>query len=226
MECRRLGIRGWAEWAAERIGGETSPDAVEKEIAAHLDRRFGNPPAERPSNKALAETMNDALMVAAFAACDVRLDATTIKTLLRWGSDLLLYDQSRYIPNHPDANVIWLAADLRRGARRRPPSGPARHRRIRRPYRGRPSRSPTGTQALASSSSLAEPYLPVHQLRAQVARECAVTRALCDLVLSGLADGDYPRSRHRSASVISARRVYRVQSRRFDTTDAAGWRQR
>ena len=111
----RAGTRGWAAWAAERIGGEASPDAIEKEIAAHLTRRFGNPPPERPSNKALAETTNDAFMVAAFAACDVRLDATTIKTLLRWGLELLLYDQSRYIPSHPDANVIWLATDLRRG---------------------------------------------------------------------------------------------------------------
>ena len=116
VERERVGIRGWAEWAAVRIGSETSPDAVEKEIAAHLDRRFGTPPAERPSNKALAETTNDALMVAAFAACDIRFDAPTIKTLLRWGSELLLYDQSRYVPAHPDANVIWLAADLSHGS--------------------------------------------------------------------------------------------------------------
>ena len=104
---------GWAAWAAERIGGETSPDSVENELAAHLNRRFGNPPTERPTNKALAETTNDAFMVAAFTACGAQLDATTIKTLLRWGSDLLLYDQSRYIPAHPDSNVIWLAADLK-----------------------------------------------------------------------------------------------------------------
>ena len=80
----RSGTRGWAAWAAERIGGETSPHAVAKEITAHLDRRFGSPPAGRPINKALAETTNDALMVAAFAAYDVRLDATTIRTLLSW----------------------------------------------------------------------------------------------------------------------------------------------
>ena len=191
VERGGMGTHGWAVWAAERIGGQTSPDAVEKEIAAHLNRRFGNPPAERPSNKALAETTNDALMVAAFAACDVRLDATTIKTLLRWGSELLLYDQSRYIPAHPDANVIWLATDLKHGpdadlipARR----GIAGHGdRVAHTFQ-----SAYREQALASSSSLAEPYLPVHQLRAQVAYECAVTRVLCDLVLSGLADGNYP----------------------------------
>ena len=188
---RGAGTRGWAAWAAERIGGETSPDAVEKEIAAHLDRRFGHPPAERPSNKALAEATNDALTVAAFAACGLRLDATTIKTLLRWGSELLLYDQSRYVPAHPDANVIWLAADLKFG-----PDGdvvPARRGIAEHGDRvARAFPSAYREQTVRSSSSLAEPYLPVHQLRAQVAHECGVTRALCGLVLSRLADGDYP----------------------------------
>ena len=191
VERERAGIRGWAMWAAERIGGETSPSAIENELAAHLDRRFGNPPTERPSNKALAETTNDALMVAAFAAHDVRLDAPTIKTLLRWGSELLLYDQSRYVPSHPDANVIWLAAGLTRGLdghlvptrRGIAEYGERIARAIPIAYR---------EQAYASSSSLAEPYLPIHQLRAQVAYECEVTRALCGLVLSKLADGEYP----------------------------------
>lgn len=191
VERARMGTRGWAVWGAERIGGKISPDDVAKEIKSHLDRRFGNPPAGHPNNKALAETTNDALMVAAFAASNVHLDATTIKTLLRWGSELLLYDQSRYVPDHPDANVIWLAADLRRGSdgeilpiRR----GIAQHgERVARTFP-----SAYEEQARTSKSSLAEPYLPVHHLRAQVAYQCAVTRALCDLVLSRLADGDYP----------------------------------
>ena len=191
IERSRLGTSGWAKWASERIEGETSPVAVEKEIAAHLERRFGNPPTGNPTNKTIAETTNDALMVAAFAAHNVRLDATTIKALLRWGSELLLYDQSRYIPVFRDANVIWLAADLTRGdgdellpSRR----GIAEHgNRVAHAF-------PRAyiEQARTSNSSLAEPYLPVHQLRAQVAHECAVTRTLCDLVLSRLVDGSYP----------------------------------
>ena len=218
MERERIGTRGWAEWAAERIGDEVSPDAVEEEITVHLARRFGNPPAERPSNKALAETTNDALMVAAFAARHVRMDAPTIKTLLRWGSDLLLYDQSRYVPDYPDVNLIWLAADLNR----RPDEDLLPARRGLAEHGDRVARtfaSAYRQQALTSSSSLAEPYLPVHQLRAQVAYECAVTRALCDLVLSSLADGEYPKWSPK-CFCISARRDYRVRSRRFDTTDA------
>ena len=87
--------------------------------------------------------------------------------------------------------MIWLAADLSRGpggdllpTRR----GIAKHgERVARAFP-----SAYEEQARKSNSSLAEPYLPVHQLRAQVAHECAVTRALCGLVLSRLADGDYP----------------------------------
>ncbi len=191
VEHTRAGTRGWAVWAAERMGGDISPESVEKEIAAHLNRRFGYPPPERPSNKALAETTNDALMVAAFAAREVRLDALTIKTLLRWGLELLLYDQSRYVPDYPGMNVIWLAADLRRG----PDGDTLPFRRGIAEHGDRVSRTFWNAyqeQASQSSSSLVEPYLPVHQLRAQVASQCAVTRALCDLVLSRLADGDYP----------------------------------
>ena len=167
------------------------PDRVEKAISEHLDRRFGKTPTERPDNKALAETMNDALMVAAFTACDVHLDATTIKTLLRWGSELLLYDQSRYVPAYPDANVIWLAADLTR----QPGGNLLPTRRGIAAYGGQVAhtfRRAYWEQARQSGSSLAEPYLPIHRLRAQVAYECTVTRALGDMVLSRLADGDYP----------------------------------
>ena len=191
VERERMGVRGWAMWGAERIGGEVSPESVEKEITAHLDRRFGKTPTERPSNKALAETTNDAFMVAAFAAREIRLDATTAKTLLRWGSDLLLYDQSRYIPDYPDVNVIWLAAELGEGA----DGGLLPVRRGMAEHGDRVAQAfPViyRNQALISGSSLAQPYIPVHQLRAQVAYECGVTRALCDLVLSRLADGDYP----------------------------------
>lgn len=191
VEHKRMGIRGWAEWAVEQTGGEMSPDDVEQEIAAHLDRRFGNPPAQRPNNKALAETTNDAFMVASFSAQGVRLDAPTIKTLLRWGSELLLYDQSRYIPDHSDMNVIWLAADLRRET----DEDILPERRGMAAYGDRVADAfPRAyqQQAALSGSSLVVPYIPVHQLRAQVAYECGVMRALCDMVLSKLADGEYP----------------------------------
>ncbi len=192
IERSRLGTRGWAQWASERIEGETSAAAIEQEITAHLGKRFGNPPAGNPTNKAIVETTNDALMVAAFAAQNIRFDALTIRALLRWGSELLLYDQSRYIPEFRDANVIWLASDLSYGD-----SGeliPSR--RGIAEYGDRVAHAfpkAYDDQARTSNSSLGEPYLPIHQLRAQVAHECAVTRTLCDLVLSRLVDGEYPK---------------------------------
>jgi len=188
---RADGTRGWGRWAADRIGPTTSPEAVAREIEAHLRRRFGNPPTERPTNKELQEATNDAFTVAGFAARGLQLDATSIKTILRWGSELLISDQSRYVPAVPDCNVIWLGADLKRGddgqlqpLRR----GLAEHgdrvaRELTRAYQ---------EQAARSDSLLASPYLPIHSVRAQAAYKTGVTRALADLVLGRLADGDYP----------------------------------
>lgn len=187
-----LGTHGWGQWGATLIGEGTDTGAVAREIETHLHRRFGNPPVERPTDKALQEATNDALMVAGFAARGLQIDATSIKTLLRWGSELLLFDQSRYVPAFPECNVIWLAADLNRdhGGDKLCPArrGLAEHgsrvaRALARAYE---------SQAESSESSLAAPYLPIHEVRAQAAFETGVTRALADLVLAGMADGMYP----------------------------------
>ena len=79
----------------------------------HLDRRFAGRTGEnRPSNKAIAEALTDAFAVAGFAAHGLHVDGPTIKTLQRWGTELLLYDQSRYVGGYPSANVMWSACDL------------------------------------------------------------------------------------------------------------------
>lgn len=186
-----LGSEGWGRWAAEKIGSGINPKAVTKQIGSHLARRFGNPPAEQPHNKALAEATNDALMVSGFTARGLQIDAQSIKTLLRWGSELLLFDQSRYVPAYDDCNVIWLAADVER-----PAAGPPSATR-----RGVAAHGPEVAQALikayreqteSSESSLDAPYLPIHRVRAQAAFESQVTRALADLVLERLADDEFP----------------------------------
>lgn len=186
----QLGTDGWGAWAAPLIGSGTTPKAVAASLRTHLRRRFGENPPERPTNKAISEAMNDAFAVAGFAARGITLDATSIKTLLRWGSELLLYDQSRYVPAHPDCNAIWLAADLdseagdaprpqRRGLGR---YGPVVAREVVAAYRH---------QVTASESTLAAPYLPIHAVRAEAAYTSGTTRALVDLVLSQLADDGY-----------------------------------
>lgn len=187
----RFGTAGWGRWGAERIKDGTTAETVTATIREHLDRRFGKPPVDRPTNKALAEATNDALAVAGFAARGLQTDAATIKTLLRWGSELLLFDQSRYVPWWPDCNTIWLAADIETL-----PDGPIRAARRGLGNNGeRVARSLVQayrSQAEKSDSSLAAPYLAIYRVRAQSAFECDVTRALVDLVLSGLAEGKYP----------------------------------
>lgn len=106
------GLAGWGRWGAERIAAEVDPECVTRTIAEHIKRRFGGERQERPSNKAMSEVLNDALAVAGFEARGITLDANTIKTLMRWGGGLLIFDQSRYVPEHVDTNVIWLACDI------------------------------------------------------------------------------------------------------------------
>jgi hypothetical protein len=185
------GTDDWGLWGAELIGQGTDPTKVAETIRSHLTRRFGERPPERPSNKALAEATNDAFAVSGFAARGLGVDGTSIKTLLRWGSELLLFDKSRYVPEHANSNVIWLAADLEE-----PGDEPRRPRR--RMLRGHGERLARAIleayrrQSAHSSSSLAAPYLPIHSVRAEAAFSCGVTRPLVDMVLSRLVDNAWP----------------------------------
>lgn len=184
----RGGAAGWAEWAAGLIGGESRPEAIEALIRQHLDRRFGSRAGNnRPTNKAIAETLADALAVAGFAARDISVDGPTIKTLQRWGTELLIFDQSRYVPEYPSANVIWSACDLELDSA----DGPH----VRRRGRGRFGQD----VAEALVAAFREQYdpangiaVPVHRIRAEAAFGTGVTRSLADLVLADLIDGGYP----------------------------------
>ncbi|HEV7772882.1 MAG TPA: hypothetical protein VGO48_06310 [Conexibacter sp.] len=182
------GLEGWGRRGAEQIGADVDPAQVARTIAEHVKRRFGNAAQERPSNKAMSEVLNDALAVAGFEARGLSMDANTIKTLMRWGGELMIFDQSRYVPEHPDANVVWLACDLVAGnggapvARRRGlrTHGDAVGSALVRAYDG---------QAAALDTMLAQPYLPIFRIRAQAAFETNTMRALGDLVLAQLIDG-------------------------------------
>ncbi len=185
------GTDGWGHWGAELIGSGIEPEEVTEILRTHLRRRFGTRPPERPSNKALAETSNDAFAVAGFAARGLAIDGTSIKTLLRWGTELLLFDQSRYVPEHASCNVIWLAADLESDgeAPRRP------RRRVLSDNGERVAQAIIDAyrrQASDSASTLAAPYLSIHGVRAEAAFRCGVTRSLVDIVLSRLVDEQWP----------------------------------
>lgn len=184
----RGGLGGWAAWAAELIGGEQLAPAIEKLVREHLERRFGSRPEnDRPSNKAVAEALADAFAVAGFTARGIAVDGPTIKTLQRWGTELLIFDQSRYVPEYPAANVIWSACDL----------VPEADRQLHVRRRGRERFGEDVARALVEafrkqhdpSNGIA---VPVHRIRAQAAFTASVTRSLSDLVLSDLIDGHYP----------------------------------
>jgi hypothetical protein len=181
----------WAAWAAERIAGGPTEAMVLTELQKGLMRFHARrTPETKPTNKELSEAMNDAFAAAGFAARGLDIDATTIKALLRWGSELLLYDQSRYVPAYPQATVIWGCSTLKR----------TEDQRLLAQRRGLAAfgRSVAGAivrayeeQAAADDSRMAAPFLAVHRVRAQVACEIGVTRRLVDRVLVDLVDGAF-----------------------------------
>jgi hypothetical protein len=187
----------WAKWASERINTPreaaiATPAAVAAEMKDAVTKRFGINPNPRPTNKALTEALNDAFAAASLRARDLPVGAKNLRVMKAWGSQLRLLDQSRYLPAYPDGNVIWLASDLVRrdgtvvGATRRGLAqyGAAVARALVEAYR---------RQAQGRSSDLIKmPYLPIHEVRAEAAFDCRVTRALADLALERLAAGEFP----------------------------------
>ncbi len=107
----------------------------------------------------------------------------------KWGLQLMLLDESRYIPAFTGQNVIWLAANVS-------DNGNVRiQRRTLRDYERSVAEAVVAaynTQAGTEETSLRAPYLPIYRVRAQAAFECQVTRALVDMVIERLAAGSIP----------------------------------
>jgi len=184
----RGGPAGWAAWAAELMGGGARATMLERTVREHLVRRFGaRGPDDRPRNKAIAEVLTDAFAVAGFDARGLHADGPTIRTLRRWGTELLLFDQSRYVREFPSANVMWSACHLLTD------EDGTRHGR----RRGREEYGERVAQALIDAYRDEEGFgsgiaVPVHRIRAQAAFSAGVMRVLVDRVLSDLIDGQYP----------------------------------
>lgn len=183
------GTKDWAEWGAERIAGDSSTDLALRELRRGLDR-FRNR-EDKPTNKELAEAMTDGFAVAGFTARGLPIDSTTIKALLRWGSELLIYDQSRHVPGCPQTTVLWGCSDL----------GADTDGRMTATRRGRAAYGERVAAAIvaaypelaeADASQMQTPFIPVHRVRAKVAAETGVTRMLVNGVLSDLVDGGFP----------------------------------
>lgn len=183
-------VADWAAWGVERIGGDPAAELVRHEIEKALDRFRHR--EEKPTTKELAEALSDGFAVAGFAARGLVFDSATIKALLRWGSALLVYDQSRYVPGFPQTTVLWwgcsdIAGDdagrmtaTRRG---RAAWGEIVARAIVTAYDALAAQDPSHMQT---------PFIAVHRVRAHAAAAVGVTRALVNRVLADLVDGAFP----------------------------------
>ncbi|MER9852531.1 MULTISPECIES: hypothetical protein [unclassified Mesorhizobium] len=178
----------WTEFAINRMDDQGNYDArrVGEAIALAIRRRFG---LEAPTSKALSEALSDAFAAVALNARGLAFGATDLSVICQWGMQLRILDQSRYVPDFPDANVIWLAASLTDGQatklERRGLSGNI----------GKIADSVVHAYSRFSEgakSSLSAPYAPIYAIRASAAYEQRVTRALIDMVIERLADGSVP----------------------------------
>jgi hypothetical protein len=181
-------VRDWAAWGNERIAGALSTEATLRELQRALDR-FRNR-EDKPANKELAEALNDGFAVAGFGARGLDLDGPTIKALLRWGSELLVYDRSFHVPGYPSASVLWSCSDLRLDS-----NGDLKAmRRGHSVYATQVARAIVDAYhqlAAAGDSKMETPFVAIHQVRAQAASHVGVTRALVDRVLADLVDGAF-----------------------------------
>ncbi len=194
-ESRRAGkdTEHWVEIANQRVSRQTTSGdnkaRIRETIVAVVRQRFGRAPERLPTSKQMAETLNDAYIETALRLRGLSVGAIDLKVMKKWGSQLMLLDESRYVPAFTGQNVIWLAADVS-------DNGYVRiQRRTLRDYE-RPVADAVvaaySTQAGTEESSLRAPYLPIYRVRAQAAFECQVTRALVDLVIERLASGSIP----------------------------------
>jgi hypothetical protein len=184
----RKGLDHWSAIAIQRLGGTglLSEAQISEIIASGIRRRFGS---QKPASKALAEALNDAFAAIALAAKGLAFGATDLNILRQWGMQLRVLDQSRYVPAHQGANVIWLAATVNTGTT------------IKLTRKGLSGNIDVIANALVSAyrnfadqteSSLAAPYAPIFKIRASAAFECRVTRALVDMVIERLGEGGVP----------------------------------
>lgn len=190
-QARKSGLSTdhWVEIAADRISRLSSEtidmNVLRKTIVSFMRNRFGQECGHAPTNRQLAEALNDAYIDATLNINGLTFGATDLKLIKTWGSQLLLLDQSRYLPAYPGQNIIWFAADVSKNSRN------VLQRKTLASHKQSLADAVVAAyteQASAANSSLSAPYLPIYRVRAQAAFDCRVTRALVDLVIEQLAD--------------------------------------
>ncbi len=177
------------EWLTDHELSNSHKAQIREVIVSVVRKRFGHKREKRPTNKEMAEALNDAFIEAAIRLRGLAIGATDLKILKSWGSQLRILDQSRYVPQFKGKNVIWLAADLDGNCDLQI------QRRTSETHEQQVSEAIVTAyyaQAQVADSRLAAPYLPIYRVRADAAFRCKVTRALVDLVLERLATGIIP----------------------------------
>ena len=107
-ESRRRGksTEHWVEIASQRIPRQTTSGdhkaRIREAIVAVVRHRFGQTPERLPTSKQMAEALNDAYIEAALRLCGLSIGAIDLKVMKKWGSQLMLLDESRYVPAFTD----------------------------------------------------------------------------------------------------------------------------
>lgn len=183
------------DYAHERLeqhaSKEKQRERIREIVIAFVRHRFGRTSGKQPTNKELANAINDAFAEASAKLRGLSAGATDLKMLKNWGTQLRLLDQSRYVPGFEERNIniIWLASDIDEQPRLKI------QRRTYEKHWRRVAKTVIDayhSQARRADSRLDAPYLPIYRVRAEAAFQCKVVRALADLVIEHLAAEKIP----------------------------------
>ena len=147
-----------------------------------LDRRFSKDRANKPTQKDILDTVDDAILGFVAKARDIRLDAISFNVCMSWASQLAILEDSRYVEGWP-GRTIWATGTVsdhsihRRGFNDAVPDIVAGLR--------------EGFKQIADSVSEARTfgYLPIHRVRAQAAFFGRINLRLVDMVLARIVSG-------------------------------------
>jgi hypothetical protein len=168
---------------------KVSPEMVTARVTEALHKRF--PKGSEPTRKSVLDTVKDALAAAALESRGLRIDGTTFDILMKWGSQLFLMSESRYVPDVPQGRTIWATASItpsaygpivaRRGLSE---AGGAVVAEIEKAYRYLAD----ALSAELGGSSVLYPYLEIFKVRALVAYRIRVNNPVVDRVLAEVYD--------------------------------------
>ena len=106
---------GLGEDAAGRMtetmkAATVSKEAVVAQVKEALGKRF--PEGSEPTRESILKTVKAGLVASALETRSVRMDATTFDILAKWGSQLFLLSESRYVHGVTGGRMIWMTADI------------------------------------------------------------------------------------------------------------------